>query len=379
MCPYEAPKYSAKKGIVRKCDMCRQRLDVGEAPACVQSCPNEAIRITLVGTNPTKIDRLLPAAPDSAITKPTTRFRSQRGQAAQMHAADEQCVRPAHGHWPLVAMLVLTQASVGMLLAERCMSLLPTSSHSAQLWLLAASTLTGLLGGQAAILHLGRPLGAWRAWMGWRTSWLSREIIAFGAYGGVSVLALLSAWANLRGSTAIAWLALTAGLYGVFCSAMIYAVTRRAYWEARRTLARFAATLVALGVTGALAVEAFAGHAVSPVSSVWWLALAVTSLLRLRLDSDVSFDSGEEVQGPLGRTSILLQGPLRTLARQQRTGILLSGLIAPCLALLIYETPTFVAAIALAALITRWWGEICERALFFRAEAAPRMPGGLPA
>src|SRR5689334_15755167 len=47
-CPYEVPKYSAKRGIVRKCDMCSQRLAVGEAPACVQACPHEAIRIAVV-------------------------------------------------------------------------------------------------------------------------------------------------------------------------------------------------------------------------------------------------------------------------------------------------------------------------------------------
>src|SRR6266511_3833987 len=47
-CPYEVPQYSRTRGIVRKCDMCSSRLAVGEAPACVQACPNEAIRITVV-------------------------------------------------------------------------------------------------------------------------------------------------------------------------------------------------------------------------------------------------------------------------------------------------------------------------------------------
>ena len=47
-CPYDVPRYSKSKGIVRKCDMCTNRLADGEAPACVQACPNQAIRITIV-------------------------------------------------------------------------------------------------------------------------------------------------------------------------------------------------------------------------------------------------------------------------------------------------------------------------------------------
>src|SRR5215471_10238942 len=47
-CPYDVPKYSHRRGIVRKCDMCANRLAVGEAPACAQACPNGAISITVV-------------------------------------------------------------------------------------------------------------------------------------------------------------------------------------------------------------------------------------------------------------------------------------------------------------------------------------------
>lgn len=379
MCPYEVPKYSAKKGIVRKCDMCRQRLAVGEAPACVQSCPNEAIRITLVSTAPSQPVPLLPAAPDSSITRPTTRFISQRGLAAQMHAADEDCLRPAHGHWPLVIMLVLTQASVGLLLAERCLSLLPGPDAATRLGLLIASALTGVVGGQTAVMHLGRPLGAWRAWIGWRTSWLSREIVAFGLYGGLILLAALSAWSGPAWRQAISWLALAVGLFAVYSSAMIYAATKRPYWEARRTIARFGATLAALGLAGALAAEACADRAVSPLSYGLWLALFLISGLRLRLDRELNFPANEDETpaDPLGRTGRLLQGRLRFIARQQRAGLLLSGLLGPGLAFLAYETPGLVAVVAFFALATRAWSEICERLLFFQAEAAPRMPGGL--
>ena len=85
MCPYEVPKYSEARGIVRKCDMCSQRLVAGEAPACVQACPTQAIRISIVESESLVVDfrealtenSFLPSAPDPAITVPTTKFVSR--------------------------------------------------------------------------------------------------------------------------------------------------------------------------------------------------------------------------------------------------------------------------------------------------------------
>ena len=49
-CPYDVPKYSNSQGIVHKCDMCHDRLEAHEAPACVQACPKRAIRVRVVDT-----------------------------------------------------------------------------------------------------------------------------------------------------------------------------------------------------------------------------------------------------------------------------------------------------------------------------------------
>ena len=113
-CPYEVPRYNASRGIVRKCDMCSDRLEVGEAPACVQACPNSAITIAVVdkaemvaraaGTT------LVPGAPRSEITAPTTVYRSTRPSIAAMQPADRFALRPAEAHPPLSVMLVLSGA-----------------------------------------------------------------------------------------------------------------------------------------------------------------------------------------------------------------------------------------------------------------------------
>jgi Fe-S-cluster-containing dehydrogenase component len=40
-CPFEARFFREDKGIVEKCDFCSQRLERGETPACVETCPSK--------------------------------------------------------------------------------------------------------------------------------------------------------------------------------------------------------------------------------------------------------------------------------------------------------------------------------------------------
>src|SRR6478672_4899914 len=81
-CPYDVPKFSYAKGIVRKCDLCSDRLAVGEAPACVQACPNRAIRVTVVSRQTAvenaEANLFLPGAPEPRYTLPTTVYKTKR-------------------------------------------------------------------------------------------------------------------------------------------------------------------------------------------------------------------------------------------------------------------------------------------------------------
>jgi len=47
-CDYGVPQYDKERKVVTKCDMCYGRLDYGMEPACVDSCPEEAIIIEKV-------------------------------------------------------------------------------------------------------------------------------------------------------------------------------------------------------------------------------------------------------------------------------------------------------------------------------------------
>lgn len=42
-CPYGAPQYEGDRGVMTKCDFCRDELEAGGTPACVAACPTRAL------------------------------------------------------------------------------------------------------------------------------------------------------------------------------------------------------------------------------------------------------------------------------------------------------------------------------------------------
>jgi Fe-S-cluster-containing dehydrogenase component len=40
-CPYDARFFREDRGVVEKCDLCARRIDRGEVPACVETCPGK--------------------------------------------------------------------------------------------------------------------------------------------------------------------------------------------------------------------------------------------------------------------------------------------------------------------------------------------------
>ena len=43
-CPFGAPVYDERSGLMTKCHLCYHRLDQDRLPACVEACPTEALR-----------------------------------------------------------------------------------------------------------------------------------------------------------------------------------------------------------------------------------------------------------------------------------------------------------------------------------------------
>jgi formate dehydrogenase iron-sulfur subunit len=351
-CPYEVPTYSKSRGIVRKCDMCHDRLAEGEAPACVQACPNGAISIGIVDTVVLEAaaatgSALVPGAPPSSMTVPSTEYRSARGQLDDVLAADRFAVKPAHAHDPLTVMLVLTQLSVGAFVVDL---LAPGSSR----WGSAIALFTGLLALGASVLHLGRPQYAWRAVIGLRHSWLSREVVAFG------VFAAAAAPYALFHSEILGYAVAASGLAGVACSIQLYARTGRRWWRASATTVRFGLSTT---VSGLALVLLSSGE--RPLA--WGLVAATVVKLLWELSVLRHHGRGD---GDLAKTAQLLLGDLRgQLLTRVGLGVA-GGVLVPSLVLA--GVPIAVAAAGVVLVVA---AELIERRLFFTGVAAPRMPG----
>jgi formate dehydrogenase iron-sulfur subunit len=368
-CPYDVPKYNHRLGIVRKCDMCHGRLAEGEAPACAQACPTEAIRIVTVAVEggPTPradTSRFLASAPDPAYTQPTTRYLSRRAVPENLAAADHAALRAQPAHWPLVALLTLMPMAIGCGVVDKLL-LRPTPALAILGWSAGAAGLA------VSVLHLGQPLRAWRIPLGWRRSWLSREAIVFGLWFPLATLylAVRLGWIpavtpRLASGLAVGTAAI--GLTGLLCSVMIYVDTRRVFWRFASTAPRILGGAAVLGLAGALAV----GGAPRALG----FALAVAVAVKLAFESGALApmrDDPDEPLTPARRTARLLAGPLRPVNEFRLLAAGLGGVLLP-VALGLGSAPVWMGWAALAITLG---GELLERSLFFRAVDAPKMPG----
>ena len=396
-CPYDVPKYHKEKGIVRKCDMCSDRLAEGEAPACAQACPTGAIAIGIVDKSVARgraaDGDFVAGNPHPGYTVPTTRYKSERDLGGA-RPADNELLAPEDAHAPLAVMMVLTQLSVGGFLLQLLLEGTRAGAAAAASVQTAVSLATGLIALGASTLHLGRPLYAFRAVIGLRHSWLSREIVAFGLFAKTALL-----YAGLRffapdllppaAERAVGYGVVGLGLLGVLCSAMIYHDTRRWLWRIHKIGPRFLLTVLLLGgaLTVALSVATAAWREPAPIAG-FLRGAAVPLLCGIALVSAVKLAGEALVFGhlrrdeltALKRTALLMSGPLHQATLVRFMAGAGGGIALPGLLLLSPPDaghPGSALVLVGGMLVLLVAGELIERLLFFAAVAAPRLPGDL--
>jgi formate dehydrogenase iron-sulfur subunit len=201
---------------------------------------------------------------------------------------------------------------------------------------------------------------------------------------GVMPLGISPIWERALGS-----MVALSGLAGVACSTMIYASTRRVFWNPAYTGLKFLLTCLVLGipiglllrlVTAASSASGGAGLRIPEHMPELGLCLLVAAGAKLLLEAAILSWLGAKTFTPLRRTALLMTGDLGRVTFIRFACGTLGGLALPGL-LMAWSTqtgePTSPAIVAMLflILILNFAGELLERYLFFAAVVAPKMPG----
>lgn len=257
---------------------------------------------------------------------------------------------------------------------------------------LVALVLTGL-GLIASFFHLGHPERAWRSAAMWRTSWLSREVIALPlfmaglcVYGGAHLL-------GMGGTVWMGAVVVVLCLALFVCTAMIYASVRFLQeWASALTLVNYFLLGCASGLTLATALAAILGALGLAVAFAWgagvFTVLAFVtrsaSLLRnarLRPKSNLQSAIGikhpsivQKAQGFMGgsfNTREFFHGRSADMLRSVKWGFLLLVFPLPLLCLLAGISSSSTLFLCLAFLL-QYTGLLAERWFFFAQANHPQ-------
>jgi DMSO reductase anchor subunit len=257
----------------------------------------------------------------------------------------------------------------------------------------------GLLALGASTFHLGRPAYAFRAVLGIRTSWMSREVLAFGLFAASAVMQAALYWVEPaaaalgvglpspatigRARASVGVLVAASGVLGVICSMMLYQVTARRWWSAARVSSRFVLTAAVLGLAttalGVLVSGRFDGRWEGALAAAKWLALPLVAIASIKLvsDAEIFLHLRARGLGELKRTALLLTGELRKVTAARFGLGCLATLLVFSIARSEAPSPNGTLVLALVAWALFVLGEGLERMLFFRALSAPKMPGAV--
>lgn len=179
---------------------------------------------------------------------------------------------------PLVAFTLAGQAAAGAYAIAAGLQLMAGAPVGlVDLRTLAVLLLLMVVGMAASLFHLGAPQRAYRALLGLRTSWLSREVLAAALFAGCLGVQAGAAW--LWGArhipAGLALLTALAGLALIYCMARAYMLRTMQAWDTPAVLLSFVATSLVLGSLLALVL----GPGVGPRGGalLWLLALAAAA------------------------------------------------------------------------------------------------------
>ncbi len=251
-------------------------------------------------------------------------------------------------------------------------------------------TVLGLI---ASFFHLGHPERAWRSAAMWRTSWLSREVIALPIFMGGLFVYALAHLLGLPATPVIGGLTVLACLSLFVCTAMIYASVRFLQeWASVLTLVNYFLLGCASGLTLATALAAIKGvpdlvtpyaMAAAALTLLAWVTRTASLIRNARLKPKSSLQSAigikhprivQKSQGFMGgsfNTREFFHGRTADLLRSVKWSFLLLVFPIPLL-LLALGASSASAGLLTTAFVLQYLGLLAERWFFFAQANHPQ-------
>jgi DMSO reductase anchor subunit len=316
-----------------------------------------------------------------------------------------------HPAFSVVFLTTLIGAGQGLFLAlftvesYAAFGLLPLQASAFYAVGSAIALLLLVLGLVASFFHLGHPERAWRAAAQWRTSWLSREVIALPAFMGAVFLYGLAHWTGFNPElaqlpsgtpvnvTAVLGVVGTVLAFALYvCTGMIYACLRfLREWHTPLTVINYILLGGASGFSLAAALAAGSAPGVMPVLAGWALIITTLGLVgrvatlirnaRLKPKSSLQTAIGikhpkivQKTQGMMGgafNTREFFHGQTRAMLRAIKWIFLLGAFAIP-LGLLGLGLAAMAGDVLVLAFAVQYLGLIAERWFFFAQANHPQ-------
>ncbi len=383
-CPYGVPTFHEERKIVTKCHMCHERLDVGQTPACVQACPSGAIEIEVVNVQKWLDEDMakeanMPFLPDANITKPTTRYTLPENLPT-LKEMDEHILKPAHSELPLVFMTVLTQISLGGFFALFLGDILSLFGFIDPNYIMALVVmLPAALGLPLSALHLGRPFLALTAMKNIRTSWLSREALALGAFTAFMNLIVVFYFLDISQSVRlfVEFVTLMLGVFGIYAQSMIYRIKARPSWNRVTTnLKFFAVSYIGIFLLAFVAIIIDFTYIVLPLVSLGMIG--VVAQIFFSYEDLRTLGNTKENEYQLLRTERLYNENFKKIKNFRFACLIFSGVFLPLMINVLLSSSMFGGASVVLgiSIILMTLSELSDRFLFYSTVVPLGMAGG---
>jgi DMSO reductase anchor subunit len=295
-----------------------------------------------------------------------------------MKEMDEHHLKPAHKELPLVFMTVLTQISLGGFAALFLGDLLSLFGFESTNWLMALLVLLpSAIGLPLSALHLGRPGLAIMAMKNIKTSWLSREAAALGAFTALMTLVVelyfFDMPKGLRLFVEVGTLGV--GIYGIYAQSMIYRLKARPSWNRITTNLKFFGVAY-IGVLLVALAASLMGETSAVVPLLSLGMLGALSQLFFNYEDLRTLDTIKENAYQLQRTKRLLEEHFKSVKLMRIASLVVGGILLPLLALLFVQNQSVESFILLLGVVVSFSSELMDRFLFYSTVVPLGMAGG---